>query len=114
MRDAGRMLLERRSEGSALWTSEQKINAAIIFSCEQITVRTSGDRDRTETNHGVLCVGKDGPAVPVDLLNDERIRDEPRFLFRNVTAVPDVADIGEGNNIHRRCVLRDVLLVGRK
>ena len=105
MRDADRMLFERRREGSALWTSEQNINAAIIFSCECVMVRTSGDRDRTETNHGVLGVGKDGPTVPVDFLNDKRIWNEPRLLFRNVAAVPDVADIGEGDNIHRRCVL---------
>ena len=114
MRDADRILLERRNEGSALWTSEQKINAAIIFSCERIMVRTRGGRDKTETNHGVLCVGEDGPTVPVDFLDDERIRDEPGFLFRNVAAVPDVADVGEGDNIHRGCVLRDSPSVNKK
>jgi hypothetical protein len=50
-------------------------------------------------------VGKEGPTASVDFLDHERIWDESRFLFRRASAIPDVADIGDGNGVHRRCVL---------
>ena len=86
MRDMDRILDERPvgdelGERPVLWASEQKINAAIILSCECTVVRISGKRGGPDTNHGVLCVGKEGPTESVDLLNDERILDERRFLF---------------------------------
>lgn len=55
----GRSLRGGRREGPVLWTSEQKINAAMIFSCECLVVRIGMDNGRTETNHGVVCVGKE-------------------------------------------------------
>ena len=68
-------------EGPVLWTSEQKINPAMIFSYRYIVSRTKMYEDGTEANHGVARVGKEGPTTPVDFLNNERIRDESRFLF---------------------------------
>ena len=50
----------------------------------------------------------------MDFLDDEGIWNEPRLFFRNVAAVPDVADIGEGDNIHRRRVLQVGSSVNRK
>ena len=92
-------------EGVFLWTSEQKIVAAIIFSWKHTVVSFSMDNNGTVTNHGVLGVGKEGPTASVKFLDDEGIRDERGFLLCNVPAIPDVADIRDGDDIHRRRVL---------
>ena len=86
MRETDRIPVERpfrdgRREGPVLWTSEQKIDAAAIFSCERLVVRIGAGRGRTETNHGVVCVGKEGPTASVDFFNDERIWNKRRFLL---------------------------------
>ena len=92
-------------EETVLWTSEQNINAAIIFSCEHLVVRIRMGKGRSETNHDVGCVGEEGPAASMDLFDDEGIRNESRLLFRRGPAIPDVADVGDSDDIHRRCVL---------
>ena len=88
-----------------MWTSEQNINAAIIFSYESLVVRSGVGKGRSETNHSVGCVSKEGPTASMDLFDDERIRNESRFLFRRASAIPDVAEVGDSDYIHRRCVL---------
>lgn len=76
-----RPLRDELREGPVLWTSEEKINAATIFSCERLMVRIGVNKGRSETNHSIVCVGKEGPTASVDFLNDERIWNKRRFLL---------------------------------
>ena len=72
---------DERREGLVLWTSEQKINTAIILSCECFAMTIGAGKGEIGTNHGVVCVSKKGPTASVDFLDDERVWNKPRFLF---------------------------------